>query len=59
MNANVEARHYERAIKRLKRALLAMERCPGIDSTDQKTGKTFRDLIIAATEQSASKEKGT
>lgn len=31
-----------------RRALLALERCPGIDGTDQETGETFRALLRAA-----------
>ena len=30
----------------------ALERCPGVDTTDQETGATFRDLIRAALKQS-------
>lgn len=29
-------------------AIEAMRRCPGVDTTDQVTGQTFDDLLVAA-----------
>lgn len=35
----------------LKRQLNAMTRCPGVDSTDQVTGQTFRTMINGLAEK--------
>lgn len=39
---------FERKAIRMRKALQAMRRCPGIDHTDQETGETFRFLVDEA-----------
>jgi hypothetical protein len=36
---NIRLRHY---ITNLEAVLVVMARCPGVDTTDQETGETFR-----------------
>lgn len=42
---NKAARRSILGIEHMRRTLRAMQRCPGLDQTDQVTGKTFRQLL--------------